>query len=302
VDPLTSAAPSVEIIAGELEMMSGRAIPRHPETFRFMLEDSLANDGYVCQPRPSHVFFGLQAPGERVVHGVMPHYGFFFGPMRYRLRRRPDGWEVMVRVALDPPPESETLELPDCALRGALDGPVHCSGAPYSSSPKTEPCPASGRFSAPATRRNVEALLARWSREVEQYWNRDAAAFGLPVRYDFDFVPSDVARLRSLPVDIDLPLWSTCGRTPYFSAMRSGWSLPVIAHEVGHVLGLLDEYEAFSGIVAAYPKTPFPGADVSRMGLSMRETTRLLPLHHYLVVRRYFCLEPARRDPFAGVP
>jgi hypothetical protein len=48
----------------------------------------------------------------------------------------------------------------------------------------------------------------------------------------------------------------------------------------------------FSGIVGFYPKTPFAGAEVSRMGLSMRERTRVLPLHHYLVLRRYFCPEP----------
>jgi hypothetical protein len=83
--------------------------------------------------------------------------------------------------------------------------------------------------------------------------------------------------------------------------MRTGWSLPVVAHEVGHLLGLLDEYEALSGIVRCYPKTPFRGAEISRMGLSMREDTRLLPIHHYLVLRRFFCAEPASVDPYAGV-
>ena len=97
-------------------------------------------------------------------------------------------------------------------------------------------------------------------------------------------------------VDMSVPLSPTCGRTPYFSAFRSGWSLPIVAHEVGHVLGLLDEYEALSGIVAFYPKTPFVGAELSRMGLSMREETRVLPLHHYLILRRYLCPEPDGRS------
>ena len=108
--------------------------------------------------------------------------------------------------------------------------------------------------------RAVAALLRRWSVEAERYWNRDAEAFGVPVRYDFDFVTIAEATSRGLRIDIEMPLSPTCGRTPYFSAMRSGWSLPIIAHEVGHVLGLLDEYEAFSGLVGFYPKTPFPGA------------------------------------------
>jgi hypothetical protein len=81
--------------------------------------------------------------------------------------------------------------------------------------------------------------------------------------------------------------------------MRAGWSLPVLAHEVGHVMGLLDEYETFSGIVSCYPKTPFPGAEISRMGLSMLEPTRVLPVHHYLILRRFFCPDPGAADPYA---
>ncbi len=72
----------------------------------------------------------------------------------------------------------------------------------------------------------------------------------------------------------------------------------MLAHEVGHWLGLLDEYEMLSGIAGFYPKTPFPGAEVSRMGLSMKRETVVLPLHHYLVLRRYFCPEPESRDPY----
>ena len=35
----------------------------------------------------------------------------------------------------------------------------------------------------------------------------------------------------------------------------------------------------------------------------MREGTRVLPLHHYLIVRRYFCAEPRGGGFFAaGAP
>jgi hypothetical protein len=292
---------TVEAVAAELEAMAGAAVPAHRETFRSILGDALASDLYVCLPRARELFFSPRAPpASRVVHAVMPHYGLFPGPMHYRVGHADGVWRVAMRVLVDAPSRDGTIELPDCSLRDALEGPVVCEGSPYASSTSLDPCPRTGRFEARATRRNVEVLLASWSREVERYWNRDAASFGLPVVYDFDFVAS-----RDLPsprpeADIDLPLWPTCGRTPYFTALRSGWSLPVLAHEVGHVLGLLDEYEALSGIVACYPKTPFPGAEVSRMGLSMRETTKLLPLHHYLVVRRAVCPEPEHRDPYAG--
>jgi hypothetical protein len=289
---------SVAEVAAELDAMTGALTATQRATFRDVLEDTLEKDAWACHPSPRHVFSGAGADGDRLVIGTMPHYGFFFGPMQYSLQRAAGGWRVEARIAVEVPKGAASLELPDCALRPELDGPVVCSGRAYSASGTTDACPGSGSFSAPATSRNVAALLRRWSTEAEAYWNRDARRYGVPVIYDFDFVRAEEAAARGLRVDMALPLSPTCGRTPYFSSFRSGWSLPVVAHEVGHLLGLLDEYETFSGIVSFYPKTPFPGAEVSRMGLSMREATLVLPLHHYLVVRRWYCPPPVSRDPY----
>ena len=285
----------VDALDAELTALSQGVTSAHRATFRDILEDTLSKDSYACRPSPRAVFFGDAPEGERILAGEMPHYGFFFGPMHYRVRRvgaGPSGrWSVKVTLAVDPPVGAVDLELPDCGLvREASGDPRRCSGTPYSASPKKEACPGSGSFAIEATPANVRALLARWSREAERYYTRDARAFGLPIDYDFELVLADEA--PELAVDLRVPLSPTCGRTPYFSAFRSGWSLPIVAHEIGHVLGLLDEYEAFSGLSSLYPKTPFAGAEVSRMGLSMREDTQVLPLHHYLILRRYFCAEP----------
>ncbi|AUX22624.1 hypothetical protein SOCEGT47_031280 [Sorangium cellulosum] len=289
----------IAVIAAELEAMSGPILEGREATFRDILADTIAKDAYLCLPSARRVFHGDAPEGERRIAGVMPHYGLFLGPMRYLVRRRGGAWEVEVRIEVEPPAGAARLELPDCGLSAALGGAVACRGTPYARSGSTDACPGSGVFSTRATPAAIRALLARWSTEAEAYWNRDARAFALPVRYDFDFVVAGEARARGLRVDLSVPLAPTCGRTPYFYAMRAGWSLPVLAHEVGHVLGLLDEYEALSGIVRCYPKTPFPGAEISRMGLSMREETRLLPIHHYLVLRRFFCREPRTTDPYA---
>ncbi len=291
-------AESTASVAAELDALSRGATRGHEATFRSILEDTIAKDAYACLPSPRRVFSGDAPEGERRIAGVMPHYGFFFGPMSYLLRLRRRQWEVEVRIAVDLPSGGGDLEQPDCDLAREQAGAggdlaavgAVCAGTPYSASPSLDACPGSGTFTLPGTRGSMAALLRRWSRDAAAYWNRDAAAFGLPVRYRFTFEPSGAV----LPgfADLRVPLARTCGRTPYFSSFRSGWSLPIVAHEVGHVLGLLDEYEAFSGLVPCYPKTPFPGAEVSRMGLSMREGTLALPLHHYLVLRRYFCEEP----------
>jgi hypothetical protein len=293
---------SIDAIQRELDALSRGLTRAHRDTFRGLLEGALAKDAYLCQPSPRDVFFGDAPEGSRTIDGEMPHYGFFFGPMRYAVRRSAGRWQVRVTIGVDLP-RATSLELPDCELVRAR-GEGSCNGVPYSHAPGTDACPASGVFSIPAAPANMRALLARWSREAEGYYDRDAAFFGLPIDYDFEFValeegvPPSPAAAPPL-FDLIVPLAPTCGRTPYFTSFRSGWSLPIVAHEVGHVLGLLDEYEALSGIAGVYPKTPFPGAEVSRMGLSMREDTRILPLHHYLILRRYFCPEP-RGGFFSG--
>ncbi len=213
--------------------------------------------------------------------------------MSYRVTRSRSGWLVRVVVAVTPPDQRAILELPDCALGAELDEPTACAEDPTRDT-TLEVCPPRPRGLARATDRNVAALLRHFSRNVAAYWSRDARSAGLPIDYDFQF--ERAAEVDPSRADIALPLVTTCGRTPYFTSLRSGWSLPIIAHEMGHVLGLLDEYETFSGML--YPKTPFPGAEVSRMGLSMREHTRVLPIHHYLVLRRWFCEPPTQKGPF----
>ena len=297
---------TIDALDAELTELSAGVTLSHRATFRSILEDTIAKDPYTCLPSPRAVFFGPAPDGERVIAGEMPHYGFFFGPMHYRVEHVGAGasglWKVKVTVAIEAPAGAGDLELPDCGLVREVGGDEgRCSGTPYSASPKTDACPGSGSFAIDASPAHVRALLARWSREAERYYTRDARAFGLPIDYDFDFVLVGAASAPPL-ADLSVPLSRTCGRTPYFSAFRSGWSLPIVAHEVGHVLGLLDEYEALSGLSSLYPKTPFAGAEVSRMGLSMREGTRVLPLHHYLILRRCFCAEPRVGGFFGAQP
>lgn len=301
----SGASSSVQGVAFELDALSKGDAHRHGLDSADLLADALAKDAYGCMPDPSDV---LSAPArgtpERTIVATEPHYGWFHGPVHYRIgsAELPSGkevWLVRLRIAVDGPDAAGVLELSDCSLKSELSGKIHCEGTPYEDAPGLEACPGSGRFEAPATRANARALLRYWSRAAERFWNRDAARYDLPVRYDFELLLADEP--ARVPVDLRMRLWPSCGRTPYFLALRSGWSPSVLAHELGHYLGLLDEYEALSGITSLYPKTPFEGSEHSRMGVSMKRHTLLYPLHHYLVLRRYHCDEPETRDPYRRV-
>jgi len=290
-------ASSAGELSEQLEVLGPSWVREHRGTYRGILEHALSVDAYACEPAPAEVFFGHTPPGRRMISGTLPHYDFYHGPMSYQVQRRSDGWHVNVAIAVQSPAFEGRMELADCQLVAQLEGDVECHGRPYSSSSSREVCPKVGRFSAPITRRNVQSLLAHWSVAVQEYYNRDARSFGLPISYDFEFYLIG-AKQSSAQASLVLPFKTDCARSPYFHAVRSGWSLPILAHEMGHTLGLLDEYERFSGIFDFYPKAPYPGAERSRMGLSMKAHTVVLPLHHYLVLRRYFC--PVSQDaPFA---
>src|SRR5690606_38667900 len=204
--------------------------------WRRLLAEYLVRAETQCLPPVEQVLSppaGSFAP--RRITGELPHYDVFDGPLRYRVGAGDGHWRVELNVLIEATPGG-MLELPDCALAGELHGPVRCEGLPYEEAPGLDACPGSGRFEAEASRTNIAAMLRRWSTEVEAYWNRDAERYDLPVRYDFTFFLPETA---VAPVDLRLPLWHSCGRTPYFVALRSGWSIPLLAHEVGHYLGLL---------------------------------------------------------------
>ena len=281
-------------VAKQLSELGGEETRSLSDAHIELLGDHMAKDNFTCLPDVGEVLGPPPGPERtRLIRSQQPHYGWYRGPIHYRVGAADGMWRVFLNVVVRAS-VGGTLELPDCALRDRLEGDVICEGTPYPEAPGVDACPDAGRFEAPATRHNLRVLLARWSTDAEAHWNRDAERFDLPVRYDFHFtLDGDPPRE---PVDLIMPLWKSCGRTPYFLALRSGWSIPVLAHEMGHYLGLLDEYEPLSGIVSFYPKTPLRGSEGSRMGLSMKNDTTFYPLHHYLVLRRFHCDEPERHD------
>lgn len=68
-------------------------------------------------------------------------------------------------------------------------------------------------------------------------------------------------------------------RGPYFSFWTDQWSSSTIAHEMGHVMGLDDEYS----------NTPFRSLNYCDGDSIMCTNARPKPYHYYLIIRRLLC-------------
>ena len=74
-------------IAAELAKLSMPGVTHYGPVFDRVLDDALAVDSFVCAPTPERVFFDDTPSGARVIDGTMPHYGVYFAPMHYLVRR-----------------------------------------------------------------------------------------------------------------------------------------------------------------------------------------------------------------------
>ena len=202
--------PVIVALSSGLEAYQGPGRPTDRQHRQALPYAALVKERPWCAPSLDEVF-SRPARGlpERLIEGRLPHYEWYLGPIRYRIgaSRSRTGkaatWSVRLNVAIESPP-ADTLELPDCGLGTDLDGPVVCEGTPYERAEGVEACPDSGRFRVPATRRNIRALLERWSTAVEAYYNRDAKRYGVPVSYDFHFfLVDDVQQRWHLIRDVD---------------------------------------------------------------------------------------------------
>ncbi|MBI2518830.1 MAG: hypothetical protein HYV97_00355 [Bdellovibrio sp.] len=68
-------------------------------------------------------------------------------------------------------------------------------------------------------------------------------------------------------------------RGPYFSLWTTHWGASTISHEMGHVMGLDDEYS----------NTPFPKLTYCDRRSIMCTNQRPYPYHYYLIMRRMLC-------------
>lgn len=66
-------------------------------------------------------------------------------------------------------------------------------------------------------------------------------------------------------------------RGPYFMTWTTAWSPYVVAHEIGHMLGLDDEYEGSKG------------CPTNSIMCYSSSTSKYYPFHYYMIFRRILC-------------
>lgn len=105
---------------------------------------------------------------------------------------------------------------------------------------------------------------------AEKIWNDARLPFDFKYAFKFDVVENEADSLYSVNV-----LDSTRG--PYDRQWGRDWSSTTIAHELGHMMGLADEYQTVSGKV-----------DCLRSSLMcVSSSGKIQPHHFYFILRRF---------------
>lgn len=107
--------------------------------------------------------------------------------------------------------------------------------------------------------------------QAEDNWNQNRVATDFNYKFKFEIV-NDSAQAHFSVFVLD----STRG--PYDLNWGRNWSSSTITHEIGHMLGLGDEYQTISSKVDCY-----------RLSIMCEDRTgALMPHHYYFVIRRLF--------------
>jgi hypothetical protein len=137
-------------------------------------------------------------------------------------------------------------------------------------------------------------------RQASLAWSRSSP--NQDIVYDFD-IAQDTATEPNLTVNLETG-WT---RGPYFSNWSSSWSSATIAHELGHLMGLDDEYHQMrntasgTGFVANLCYELW-GSSTDQLTRDRCDPVSLMcngndsratpqPYHHYLIARRIACAD-----------
>lgn len=113
-------------------------------------------------------------------------------------------------------------------------------------------------------------------KKAQDLWNQNLYDFGL--KYQLRFAATKNPKNSHFRVNLKAKT-----RGPYDTNWSLGWSEKTIAHEIGHMLGLGDEYQTLTSKIDCIKES------------MMCAGSKQLPFHHYHVLRRVF-IPKAIRD------
>lgn len=119
---------------------------------------------------------------------------------------------------------------------------------------------------------HMREMLTRASKK----WNQ-SNPYSFPLRFNFELT------LSRKQGDVKTRLVNDYTRGPYFHEWSTVWSSNVVAHEMGHVMGLDDEYSnTFGAIRDALTYC-------SRSSMMCGSSGAVQEYHYYMIVRRLLC-------------
>lgn len=138
----------------------------------------------------------------------------------------------------------------------------------------------------------VREKLARASR----FWTENSPA---RLRMSFRFLAVSAEQTPHFTLN----LYGGWSRYIYMTAFADDYTWHAIAHEIGHMLGLDDEYNQIRNSMSSGVVDPRVSQcdETSLMCTDHGETSRPLPYHYYLILRRMFCHNVPTACFFRGI-